>query len=245
VLDSKAPGGTMTTTATSVQTTTPVAVRVARATPQSTIRLLIVDAHPLMRCALAHIATEAPGVETVGQASTADEAVALAATSRPDVVTIDCSLTEGAGWQLARDLRDRYPRLGIVLLTGLGADDSLFRALDSGASACLGQSASVAEVLSAIRHCAVAPSFFSASGMAQALRRRQDVNARQGEGNLSEREHQVIRLLREGLTVSQVAGELHVSLSTAKTYVARVYEKLGANNRAQALMTAVRLGIFG
>jgi DNA-binding NarL/FixJ family response regulator len=210
----------------------------------ATVRLLIVDEHPLVRCALSHIAADALGVQTVGEASTTEEAIALAATTRPDVVTIDCSLAQGAGWQLARELRDRYPRLGIVMLTPRGSDDSLFRALESGASAFLGDSASVVEVLSAIRHCAVAPSSFSATGMAQALRRRDDGTVGLAGMTLSGRERQVLTLLRDGRTVPQVAAELYVSLSTAKTYVARLYDKLGANNRAQALMTAVRLGLF-
>jgi DNA-binding NarL/FixJ family response regulator len=209
-----------------------------------TIRLLIVDEHPLVRCALSHIASEALGLQAVGEASSADEALVLAATFAPDVVTIDCSLAESTGWQLARELRDRYPRMGIVMLTPEGSDDLLFRALESGASAFLPDTASVHEVLGAIRHCAVAPSSFSATGLAQALRRRTDGPVRGDSCSLSVRERQVLGLLREGRTVPQVANELYVSLSTAKTYVARVYDKLGANNRAQALMSAVRLGLF-
>jgi DNA-binding NarL/FixJ family response regulator len=81
---------------------------------------------------------------------------------------------------------------------------------------------------------------FSAHGLAEALRRRSAAPQRQ---LLSPRESQVLGLLQEGHTVGEVAKALHVSLSTAKTHVARVYEKLGATNRAQALMTAVRLGL--
>jgi DNA-binding NarL/FixJ family response regulator len=80
--------------------------------------------------------------------------------------------------------------------------------------------------------------------MAQALRRRDDGSVGLAGMTLSGRERQVLTLLRDGRTVPQVAAELYVSLSTAKTYVARLYDKLGANNRAQALMTAVRLGLF-
>jgi DNA-binding NarL/FixJ family response regulator len=209
------------------------------------IRLLIIDENPLVRCGLSHITADAHGIDTVGEASSADEASALVDRLRPDVVTIDCALSQGGGWQLARDLRDRYPVLGIVMLTHKGSDDLLFRALESGASAFLGDSAPVHEVLSAIRHCAVAPSSFSATGLAQAFARRHvETTPRSDSTSLSPRERQVIGLLREGRTVPQVAAELFVSLSTAKTYVARVYEKLGANNRSQALMAGVRLGLF-
>jgi DNA-binding NarL/FixJ family response regulator len=212
--------------------------------PVTAIRLLIVAEHPLVRCALSHIAGEAPDVWLVGEASSGDTAVLKAIDSHPDVAIIDGSLARGAGWDLARDLRDRYPRLGIVMVTPDGSDDALFRALESGASAFLSDSASVPEILSAIRHCAIAPLSFSAAGMAEALRRREDGTVGNGQVSLSERERQVLGLLREGRTVPQVARELYVSLSTAKTYVARLYEKLGASNRAQALMTAVERGLF-
>jgi DNA-binding NarL/FixJ family response regulator len=212
--------------------------------PVKAIRLLIVAEHPLVRCALSHIAGEAPDVRLVAEASAGDTAVLLANDSQPDVAIIDGSLANGGGWLLARELRDRHPRLGIVMVTPDGSDDALFRALESGASAFLSDTASVPEILSAIRHCAIAPLSFSAAGMAQALRRRDDGTVGKGQVSLSDRERQVLGLLREGRTVPEVSRELYVSLSTAKTYVARLYEKLGASNRAQALMTAVALGLF-
>jgi len=216
-------------------------ITVEAAASTAAIRLLIVDGHPLVRWALSHISGDAPDLQAVGETSNAADGISHVFSLCPDVVTIDCSLPDGAGWQLARDLRDRYPRLGIVMLTPTDSDDLLFRALDSGASAFLSRSASVHEVVSAIRHSAVAASAFSATGLAQALRRRHEARDCLA---LSGRERQVLELLRDGRSVPQVAGELYVSLSTAKTYVAHLYEKLGANNRAQALMEAVRLGLF-
>ena len=209
--------------------------------PTAEIRLVIIDGRPLVRWALSHISADAADLRTVGEVIAAADAIDVIYALKPDVVTIDCSLPDGAGWQLARDLRDRYEELGIVLLIAEGSDDLLFRALDSGASAYLSKDAPVHEVLSAIRHAATAASSFSASGLAQALRRKRDPMARM---TLSPRESQVLALLREGRSVPEVAATLYVSLSTAKTYVARLYEKLGASNRAQALMAAVRLNLF-
>lgn len=207
----------------------------------TTINLLVVDAHPLVRWALAHIADDQPDLKTIGEAADAGEAINLVFALRPDVVTIDCCLPNDAGWLLAAELRARYDDLGIVILSGEASDELLFRALDSGASAFVTKSAPIQEVVGAIRHAAVASLSFSASGMAQALRRRRETVDRTV---LSPREHQVLVLLQDGLSVPEVAGQLYVSLSTAKTYVARLYDKLGASNRAQALMTAVRLGLF-
>jgi DNA-binding NarL/FixJ family response regulator len=212
-----------------------------RARSQSTVRVVIVGGHPLLRWALWRISEESTDMVPVGEADTAARAVDLVYSLKPDVVTIDCSLPDNQGWRLARDLRDRYEGLGIVIVTASESDDLLFRALDTGASAFLTQTATILEVLSAIRHAAVSAGSFSAAGLAQALRRRRDTSERLA---LSPRERQVLALLREGKSVPEVAATIYVSLSTAKTYVARLYEKLGASNRAQALMTAVDLGLF-
>jgi DNA-binding NarL/FixJ family response regulator len=214
-------------------------VGVTPSTESSSVRVVIAGEHPLLCWALRRMMEDTPDLSTVAEATTASAALNQAFSLKPDVIVVDCSLPDG--WKLARDLRDRYGDLGIVILTAAGSDDLLFRALDTGASAYLNKSASVDEVLGAIRHAAVAARSFSAVGLAQALRRRSETTERIA---LSPRERQVLALLREGRSVPEVASIIFVSLSTAKTYVARLYEKLGASNRAQALMTAVELGLF-
>jgi DNA-binding NarL/FixJ family response regulator len=204
-----------------------------------TIRLLIVDGHPLIRWGMARIADEQVDLHSVGEAASAAEALRLAAVLHPQVVTVGVALPDVNGLTLARDLRDRYPELGIVVLTSQGEDDVLFRALDTGVSAFVPKTAPVSEILGAIRHAAVAASSFTATGLAEALRRRRKATDPLA---LSPREREVLVLLQEGRSVPVVAQTLFVSLSTAKTYVSRLYGKLGAHNRSQALMTAVRLG---
>jgi DNA-binding NarL/FixJ family response regulator len=103
------------------------------------------------------------------------------------------------------------------------------------------KSAPVQDVVAAIRGASLSPASFSAAGLANALRRRRDTDQRMA---LSPRERQILFLLHDGLSVPEIAAQLYVSLSTAKTYVTRLYDKLGARNRAQALMTAVRQGMF-
>jgi DNA-binding NarL/FixJ family response regulator len=205
----------------------------------ATVRVVIAGEHPLLCWALRRVMDDTNDLRAVAEADSFDAAVNQVFSLQPEVVVVDCAWADG--WRLARDLRDRYHDLGIVILTAEGSDDLLFRALDTGASAYLNKSASVTEVLGAIRHAAVAARTFSAAGLAQALRRRSQSAERM---TLSPRERQVLCLLRDGHSVPEVAATIYVSLSTAKTYVARLYEKLGANNRAQALMTAVQLGLF-
>jgi DNA-binding NarL/FixJ family response regulator len=205
------------------------------------VRLVAVDPHPLVRWALGEICAARPDLHTAGEAATADEAKALCAAVRPDVVTIDDALPGDDSWRLAAQLRAAYPNLGIVILSGSSSDQTLFRALDVGASAFVSKTAPVPDVVAAIRGAAAAPSSFAAAGLAAALRRRRETSERL---TLSPRERQILLLLHDGLSVPAIAAQLYVSLSTAKTYVARLYDKLGARNRAQALMTAVRLGMF-
>ncbi|HEX8306233.1 MAG TPA: response regulator transcription factor [Jatrophihabitans sp.] len=203
-------------------------------------RLIFVDRHPVTRLGLALMVNGQPDLVTVGEAGTATEAIGLIGALRPDVVTIGLSLPDRPGFELATELRDRFECLGIVIFTGRGEDDVLFRALETGASAFVSKTATAPEILGAIRHAAVSASSFSSRGLAAALRRRRDAPALPV---LSERERQVLSLLLAGLSVPDLAIRLHISVSTAKTYVARLYDKLGANSKSQALLTAVRLGL--
>lgn len=205
------------------------------------IRVVVVDGHTLTRYGLTTLAAANPDLEIVAEAPTAAEAPAVIAACSPDVVTVAVGLPDGDGLRLARELRDRYPTLGIVVLTAQGEDDVLFRALETGASAFVGKSAPVDEIVCAIRHAAVAASSFTAAGLAMAMARRQSTATRLA---LSPREHEVLMLLREGVSIPAIARTLYVSPSTAKTYVSRLYEKLNASNRAQALMSALRLGLI-
>jgi len=205
------------------------------------IQLAIVDGHTLVRYGLRELVAHDGDIEIVAECQAAVDAPAMITAARPDVVTVEVALPDGDGLQLARDLRDTYPDLGIVILTSKQGDDVLLRALETGVSAFVAKTAPVEEVLAAIRHAAVAAASFTASGLAVAIARRRpppDALA------LSPRETEVLNLLNDGLSIPAVAIELYISVSTAKTYVARLYEKLGAANRAQALMAAMHHGLI-
>jgi len=205
------------------------------------VKVVIVDGHTLVRYGLTGLVGQEPDLEIVGETALGAEAVGMVATTRPDVLVLDAVLPDLDGLQVARALRDRYAELGIVLLASDGQDNVLFQALDSGVSAFVTNTAPTEEVLAAIRHAAVAATSFTATGLAPAMARR-DVPPAQPL--LSPREAEVLSLLGQGLSVRAISTSLCVSLSTAKTYVARLYEKLGASNRAQAIMTALRLGLL-
>lgn len=206
-----------------------------------TIRLAIIDGHTLTRCGLRQLVAQQADIDIVCECSSAAGARATVLQSRSAVVTIDTMLPDADGLLLARELRDCDAELGIVVLSSDGGDDLLIRAMETGASAFVKKTAPVAEVLAAIRHASVAASCFTASGLPDVLARRRLAREQFG---LSPREMEVLRLLRDGTSVPAIAATMFIAQSTAKTYVARIYDKLGAVNRAQALMTATHHGLI-
>jgi DNA-binding NarL/FixJ family response regulator len=203
------------------------------------IRLVCLDEHVLLRLGLARVVAGSGDVDLVGDAGTADEGVELVERLTPDVVTFDSALGNVDGFALARRLRARHPRVGLVLLSATGEDALLYRALDEGLSAYVTKASPANAVLSAVRHAAVAPDSFTAPGLSAALARR-----RATSGLLSQRERQVLALMRDGISLPGIATRLQVSEATVKTYVARLYTKLRVNNRSQALMAAVNQGLL-
>jgi DNA-binding NarL/FixJ family response regulator len=205
------------------------------------IRLVVVDGHTLIRYGIRELVAEQPDMEIVAECGTAAEAPQVLGAFRPDVVTIAVTLPDGDGLQLARELRDRRADLGIVILTSKDRDDVLFRALENGVSAFVAKTAPVQELLAGIRHSSVAAASFTAAGLALALSRRTTARHQLG---LSSRETEVLGLLHAGLSIPAIAAAMYISQSTAKTYVSRLYDKLGVASRAQALMTAMHYGLI-
>jgi DNA-binding NarL/FixJ family response regulator len=204
------------------------------------ISVLLVDDHQLIRDGLRRAFDRAGDLEVIGEAGTIAEATGQLSRLNPQVLVTDLNLPDGDGIVLAQRARAERPDLGIVVLTMHAGDERLFAALDAGASAFVGKDAPVDEVVAAARHAAVNPKAFTARDLSDALQRR--MNAPAGP-KLSPREREVLDLLVDGLAISQIARRLFISESTAKTHVANIYEKLGAGNRAQAVMAAVRLGL--
>lgn len=202
--------------------------------------VLLIDDHELIRQGLAGAFGQADGFEVVGQAGSVEDGLARARSLSPDVVVTDVRLPDGSGLDVVRTLRNDDKRVGLVVLTMYAGDEQLFAAMDAGASGFVGKDAPTATVLSAARQAVVSPLTFTCSGLAEAMLRRMT----SGAPRLSDRERQVLELLAEGLGVTAIAGRLYLSESTAKSHIGRIYDKLGAANRAQALVTAMRLGLI-
>jgi DNA-binding NarL/FixJ family response regulator len=202
--------------------------------------VLLVDDHDLIRQGLRRAFERTDGFEVVADVATVAEARAVVAGLQPDVVVTDVRLPDGTGLELTTELRATNPELGIVVLTMYAGDEQLFGALEAGASAFVAKDAPSDDVVAAARHASVAPRSFTAQDLAGALQRRMVPSGPQ----LSPREKEILHLLAEGLGVTPISRRLYISESTAKTHISKLYEKLGAGNRAQAIMRGVQAGLI-
>ena len=205
-----------------------------------TISVLLVDDHALIREGLRRAFEATDDLEVVDEAGSVAQALALARAHRPQTAVVDINLGDGSGIDLCKELRAAYPSMGLVVLTMYDGDEHLFGALEAGASAFVAKDSPAEDIVAAARHASVSPRAFTASDLADAMRRRLEPTG----PRLSPREMDVLTRLSQGLSVAQIAGQLYISESTTKTHISKIYDKLGATNRAQALMTALRLGLI-
>ena len=207
-----------------------------------TTRVLLIDDHELIRQGLARAFERDDEMTVVGQAGSVAEGVKTYADLEPDVVVTDLELPDGHGLDLVRQVRQTSDAVGVVVLTMHAGDDQIFAAMEAGASAFVGKDSKASDVVSAARHAAVAPRTFLCAGLSGAMMRRATAPA---PPRLSAREEEVLSLLLvDGLGTGEIAGSLYMSESTAKTHITHIYQKLGAANRAQALVAAMRLGLL-
>lgn len=203
--------------------------------------VLLVDDHELIRQGLARAFERDEEMTVVGQASSVAEGLAAWAALVPDVVVTDLQMPDGHGLDVVRAIRKTSDATGVVVLTMHAGDDQIFAAMEAGASAFVGKDTRATEVVSAAKHAAVAPRTFLCAGLSQAVMRRATSPV---QPRLSSREAEVLTLLADGLGTSDIAASLYMSESTAKTHITHIYQKLGAANRAQALVTAMRMGLL-
>lgn len=203
--------------------------------------VLLVDDHELIRQGLGRAFERDVGMTVVGQVGSLEAGVSAWERLQPDVVVTDLQLPDGHGLDIVRAIRAKNDTTGVVVLTMHAGDDQIFAAMEAGASAFVGKDTRAAEVVSAAKHAAIAPRTFLCAGLSQAVVRRATSPA---PPKLSGREAEVLALLADGLGTGEIASSLFMSESTAKTHITHIYQKLGAANRAQALVTAMRTGLL-
>ncbi|MEV0084196.1 response regulator transcription factor [Saccharopolyspora sp. NPDC050642] len=199
------------------------------------VRVLVVDDHPVVRAGLQALLAGAAGIEVVGEAATAVEAVRQADAFRPDVVLMDLQLGDGVeGVEATRRLLalDTPPR--VLVLTTYDADTDITRAIDAGATGYLLKAGPPEELFQAIRAAAQGKTMLSPEIASRLLQR-----SRAPEQSLSAREVEILELLAQGLGNKELAKKLFISEATVKTHLVHIYSKLGVDSRMAAVSAAV------
>ncbi|MGB9724071.1 MAG: response regulator [Chloroflexia bacterium] len=219
------------------------------------IRVLIADDHAILRSGLRLLLETQPDMEVVGEAGSAEEAVALEARLRPDVVLMDLTLPArpgaagGApdGLEAIRRIRASRPEARVLVLT-MHDDEGYLRAvLEAGGVGYVLKQAADTELLSAIRIARQGGTYLHPSHarlLVESMLRRGEEAERRGYERLSPREQEVLHLLALGYTNRQVADRLCLSIKTVETYKARLMEKLGLRNRADIVRYALQQGLL-
>ncbi|MCS7039170.1 MAG: response regulator transcription factor [Anaerolineae bacterium] len=214
-----------------------------------TIRVLLVDDQRLMREGLRTLLELEPGVEVVGEAGNGEEALIAYERLRPDVVLMDVRMPVMDGVEATRRLIGRFPGARVIILTTFDDDEYVFEGLRGGALGYLLKDVSVHDLVEAIRTVMAGGVLIEPSVARKVvaelarLRPTPSSPARLPEP-LSEREHEVLRLLAEGLTNREIAERLYLAEGTVKNYVTNILNKIGARDRTQAALRARELGLL-
>ncbi|MFO6431345.1 response regulator [Erythrobacter sp. W302b] len=212
---------------------------------RSPLRVLIADDHDLAREGLRALLERAGGYLIVAEASTGEEALALAAEHSPDLALLDIRYAGGGidGLEVARRLADAMPTLGVVLFTMHDSADYLRAAIAAGARGFLAKDAARNEVLAALAQVAAGGVAFPPALMRRAVSEDQAGPALAAIKRLTPREREVLTALAGGSTNKEIAIALSITPGTVKTHVERLIGKLGVRDRTQAAILATRHGI--
>jgi len=206
------------------------------------LKVLVADDHPVVRAGLADIFRGMSDIYIVGEARDGDEAVSKAMEMKPDVILMDIFLPRCSGLQAMATIKDKLPQVRVLILTISEREEDLFQALSLGAQGYLLKSASISEVVHAVRSAAAGEVMMSPKMAARLVAEfRQKANG----PRLSAREREVLYLVGEGSTNAEIAQRLFISESTARTYLRRLLDKLRLRNRAEASAYAARHSLRG
>ncbi|SCE94262.1 response regulator transcription factor [Micromonospora saelicesensis] len=203
------------------------------------IRVLLVDDQHLIRAGLRMLCDAQPDIEVVGEADSGREAIPLAGRLLPDVVVMDLRMPGVDGITATSRILAERPATRVLVLTTFGDDDHLYPALTAGACGFLLKDAPPTELLDGIRRAAVGDSPFSPEVLRRLVQRA--VHARPGSPpalpGLTARERDVLNLVAEGLSNTEIADHLHIGVTTVKTHITSLMTKTDSPNR-------VRLALF-
>lgn len=205
-------------------------------TQQQSMRIMIVDDHPLMRVGIAAILATRDDMEVVAQASSGEEAMRLYADCSPDLVLMDLRLPQMSGVDAIRAIRASSPEARFVVLTTYEGDEDIYQALEAGARGYLIKGMPHEALIDALRKVHAGGRFLPAP-VTRALA------SRHPESELSPRESEVLQLLVAGRSNRDIAGALGIKEATVKSHVSVILMRLGVEDRTQAVVAALRRGL--
>ncbi len=206
-------------------------------TDEPRIKVMLVDDHAVVRSGLSAFLSVVPDLELIGEAENGDEAVRRCGLLNPDVILMDLMMPGTDGVTATRLIHEKCPAVHVIALTSFPEDDLVQKALQAGATGYLMKNVSARELADAIRAAHKGKMTLSpeaAQALAQAA-------AHKNEGaELTDREHEVLKLMVEGLNNQEIADRLVVSLSTVKYHISNILSKLQVDNRVAAVTLAIQ-----
>jgi DNA-binding NarL/FixJ family response regulator len=206
----------------------------------ATVRVLLVDDHPVVRLGIRALLETEDDIEVVAEASDGQEAVRLASSLLPDVVLMDLRMTGSDGATSTAEITQRHPAVRVLVLTTYDTDADILRAVEAGASGYLLKDAPPAELAAAVRAAARGDTVLSPRVAARLIRR---VRA-PAPDTLTAREVEVLELVARGLTNAQIGRALSIGEATVKTHLLRTFGKLAVDDRTAAVTVAIERGIL-
>ncbi|MFE0087980.1 response regulator [Streptomyces sp. NPDC058991] len=212
---------------------------------EAPVRVFLLDDHEVVRRGLRDLLDAEPDIEVVGEAGTAQQALARGPAVRPDVAVLDVRLSDGDGVTVCRELRNRMPELACLMLTSFDDEDALLDAIMAGAAGYVLKQIKGSDLVSAVRTVATGQSMLDPTTTAHlmhSLRSPAQPPAPEDErlAALSPRERAVLDLIGHGLTNRQIGRELYLSEKTVKNHISRLLAKLGVERRVQAAVIAAQ-----
>ena len=214
------------------------------------IRILIVDDHAILRQALHQLLELRSEVEVVGDAANGREAVAATEKLMPDVVLMDMVMPGLNGLEATRQIRKRFPKTRVLILTGYMEDEQILSALRAGAAGYIVKRSDMEELLLGIQAVHRGNTYFSAAisdgdAVNQYLWQAKKEDGKAGYDLLTSREREVLQLIAEGYSNQRIAQELFISVKTVEAHKAHIMSKLHARNRTDLIRYALRKGLVG
>ncbi|KJY21947.1 MULTISPECIES: response regulator [Streptomyces] len=210
------------------------------------IKVFLLDDHEVVRRGLRDLLDAEPDITVVGEAGTAEQALARGPALRPDVAVLDVRLPDGDGITVCRELRSRMPGLACLMLTSFDDEDALLDAIMAGAAGYVLKQIKGSDLVSAVRTVATGQSMLDPATTARLMHSLRDPEAAKEPEDarlaaLSERERAVLELIGDGLTNRQIAKQLYLSEKTVKNHISRLLGKLGVERRVQAAVIAAQV----